>query len=778
LSEETEVYLSASDEFPPVDIVLHGAQTNTVNTIEIYEDSILEDEEVFEVSMNMMDKEGIVNDGLNDGSEIVDEDKTVVVPDEFESPAESAIDKDKVVVADGTVVMDDEAVVVNEIGLLSDSTSTSSVKNSPVKEPILVSMPDGVRSVDRRYVADISFVESKSIPDLHTMKHLENLCFLNIAEYFPQTYDTLQGNKDSIDEDLIIVREEYDDCDADCSNVCPNCDNIARLVDHYQTLNFKLSDQISMKDEEHYFEVLALKREMDVLRESGEGVALLRQHLRQRDERILELTSNDVYKKEVERLEKIMELNDDKISTLERKVETLTTEISLSKENVQFYMDQYTQLKKSLKVTKADSRTDQSCSKTRAHQDLVQNPGMSTSSMPQHPPIPLINTIQLEEEIRPVPKPRPRVVASENANTGHWLRSDNSRGKVEGPNENANMGQWLRSEKSRRKIEGPAVDHFDDNCWLVSDGCKIGCISTSVIPPEHNNLPHQNIPPQNLLIPPHLPSIPSIPAITHQHIEDEVKRVVPGVLPYSQVHKPKGNMNRWLLPLNKKTSRTHRNSVSSKALPHPTRLSQTVPTQPNADTDIPSIITHPPHPSNTAKAVKVLIASSSLTKSIEYERFKNCLPLEKGSVRFQRWHGARARHIKHYIGPHVIEEKPDAVLIQAGGNDLAEFGSDINTIANDIIEIGTISKKMGASDIFIGGIPVRSRQYSSQKLQELNFVLRSLCQQQSFVFIDNTELAVQHLSDGVHLNKEGTSILANNYLDALRVYYGGWLVPS
>ena len=94
------------------------------------------------------------------------------------------------------------------------------------------------------------------------------------------------------------------------------------------------------------------------------------------------------------------------------------------------------------------------------------------------------------------------------------------------------------------------------------------------------------------------------------------------------------------------------------------------------------------------------------------------------------------------------------------------------------MEIGRVAKKLGVSDIFIGGVPVRSRQYSDEKLHELNSALRSLCQQQSFVFIDNTELTVRHLSDGVHLNKEGTSILANNYLDALRVHYGGWLVSS
>ena len=137
--------------------------------------------------------------------------------------------------------------------------------------------------------------------DLHSMKQLENLCVLNIAEYFPQTY-MLQDNQVDIVKDLVMEREVFGYCHTNSerrSEGFTNCEDMAKLVDE----NFKLSDQINMKDEEHYLEVLGLRREIDVLRESGEGVALLRQYLRQRDERILELTSNDVYKKEVDRLE-------------------------------------------------------------------------------------------------------------------------------------------------------------------------------------------------------------------------------------------------------------------------------------------------------------------------------------------------------------------------------------------------------------------------------------------------------------------------------------------
>ena len=157
------------------------------------------------------------------------------------------------------------------------------------------------------------------------------------------------------------------------------------------------------------------------------------------------------------------------------------------------------------------------------------------------------------------------------------------------------------------------------------------------------------------------------------------------------------------------------------------------------------------------------------------------MPLANGIARIQKWPGGRARHIKDYIVPHLLEEKPTAVLVQVGGNDLAEMNRTsgrINTIVEDIIEIGIRAKNSGAKDIFIGSVPTRSRQYTNEQLHELNSALQSLCCKNKFVFIDNSEITLRHLSDGVHMNREGTKILANNYLEAIRVHYGGWYVED
>ena len=104
--------------------------------------------------------------------------------------------------------------------------------------------------------------------------------------------------------------------------------------------------------------------------------------------------------------------------------------------------------------------------------------------------------------------------------------------------------------------------------------------------------------------------------------------------------------------------------------------------------------------------------------------------------------------------------------------------NNINKIANDVIAIGLRAQKSGVRDIFVGSVPVRRRQFRNELLNKLNTAIQSLCHQHKFIYIDNNEISVNHLFDGVHLNTEGTKILANNYLDAIRMHYGGWLTEE
>jgi hypothetical protein len=166
---------------------------------------------------------------------------------------------------------------------------------------------------------------------------------------------------------------------------------------------------------------------------------------------------------------------------------------------------------------------------------------------------------------------------------------------------------------------------------------------------------------------------------------------------------------------------------------------------------------------------KTIIFSTSITRDIDNVRFNECY--QNGHARFQKWHGGRAKHMKHYVTTHMLEEKPDTVVIQAGGNDLRTMRNNPTPalqVAHDIIDIGLACKKKGASRVCISGVPIRKAKFLQERARDVNEVLVSQCRLYNFTYIDNADITLEYLhNDGVHLNHEGTKILANNYLDCL-----------
>ncbi len=165
----------------------------------------------------------------------------------------------------------------------------------------------------------------------------------------------------------------------------------------------------------------------------------------------------------------------------------------------------------------------------------------------------------------------------------------------------------------------------------------------------------------------------------------------------------------------------------------------------------------------------VLIFSSSITKGIHAPRLND--RYESGNLRFQRFHGAKARHMETYVSPVMFEDLPDTVIIQAGGNDLkAEPGKKLIPavmVANSLLEAGRACKQFSAQHVLIGGVTTRKGEFEKKRVAEINKALEGQCKLNNFTFINNSAIGEEHLYDGVHLNKDGSKILADNYLQAL-----------
>ena len=165
--------------------------------------------------------------------------------------------------------------------------------------------------------------------------------------------------------------------------------------------------------------------------------------------------------------------------------------------------------------------------------------------------------------------------------------------------------------------------------------------------------------------------------------------------------------------------------------------------------------------SNAVSVRKAAVFSTSMTRDFDVAKFRrDC----KGEVNLHKFHGKKARHFKTYVRAHLPEEKPDVVLIQAGGNDLPTK-STVLQIANDIIEAGIVCKEMGMSKVLISSVLPRRDFHLQLKRHELNNVLKSLCEFNNFTFIPNKKMVLsQHISDDdVHLSELRTELLQETF---------------
>ena len=171
---------------------------------------------------------------------------------------------------------------------------------------------------------------------------------------------------------------------------------------------------------------------------------------------------------------------------------------------------------------------------------------------------------------------------------------------------------------------------------------------------------------------------------------------------------------------------------------------------------------------------KSVIFSTSMTKGIRPDRF-NRENYTHGKASFHRFHGGKARQIRNQIETHLQEELPDAAILLIGGNDLSDNRNNptpVVNIANQIIDSAILCKKYGVKDVCVSSVLMRKERNTNFELterrrKELNENLRSLCDINNFIFLDNDvgegKIVLEHTYDGVHLNDPGSELLGRKF---------------
>ena len=172
----------------------------------------------------------------------------------------------------------------------------------------------------------------------------------------------------------------------------------------------------------------------------------------------------------------------------------------------------------------------------------------------------------------------------------------------------------------------------------------------------------------------------------------------------------------------------------------------------------------------TKTKTKALIFSSSITRGIDPNGFNK--KLKNSKARLHKFSGKKVHHIKDYMLTHIVEDRPDSVVIVAGGNDvpIGKFDSvPLTSIADDIMEAGLLCRRNGVRNIHISSILPRGSFYFQLRRHRLNLMLKEQCGTNGFIFIDNRDIVLSdHIGhDGVHLNKAGSSALCRNLCNSL-----------
>ena len=170
---------------------------------------------------------------------------------------------------------------------------------------------------------------------------------------------------------------------------------------------------------------------------------------------------------------------------------------------------------------------------------------------------------------------------------------------------------------------------------------------------------------------------------------------------------------------------------------------------------------------------KTLIFGSSHAKSIKREAFNE--QLEMGTADILAFAGHTAENItKFYMSGHLVQECPHSVVFVAGGNDIPHRRAttkELETIANYLIEGGKQCKQnYGVTRVFICSILPRSFGYFQVNRHRLNGMLKSLCEENDLVFIDNSDdiILKHHIGrDGIHLNNVGSHLFMQSILKSL-----------
>ena len=168
---------------------------------------------------------------------------------------------------------------------------------------------------------------------------------------------------------------------------------------------------------------------------------------------------------------------------------------------------------------------------------------------------------------------------------------------------------------------------------------------------------------------------------------------------------------------------------------------------------------HHPHPN-------VTIVGDSMLKHINPTQLRRST--RSFNTQIRTFPGAKVRDMEYYIKP-TLARAPDHLILHVGTNDVRN--SSPQEIINAISMLGqNIKKELPTTNLVISEIITRNDDPSlNMKIMELNTKLSQVCTNNKWKIIAHRNISSDHLNSyGLHLSKQGTAKLAQNFTNYLK----------
>ena len=156
----------------------------------------------------------------------------------------------------------------------------------------------------------------------------------------------------------------------------------------------------------------------------------------------------------------------------------------------------------------------------------------------------------------------------------------------------------------------------------------------------------------------------------------------------------------------------------------------------------------------------VVVVGDSIVKFVKGWELSNA----ERNVSVKSVSGATLNDMSDFLKP-TGRKQPNKLIMHAGTNDLRR-----SVVADRIVELAENFKKdCKHSEVVISSLVIRcDGEDVAEKVNQANTILKSNCVKSNLAFLDNSNINRSHLnSRGVHLNRNGTSVLQANILNFL-----------